>query len=294
MVATTTTTAPAPTRRGRAGAFGAYVGPLLLIYSLALVLPYALMLRMTFNEFSSTFLYRETFTLANYATVLGDPFYLELIARTVWLGLVVSAIALVLGYPVALLIMRSSARTKAVIMTIALSPMLINLVVRTYAWLVILGDTGVVNTTLTGIGLIDAPLPINDNFFAVVVGLVHVYLPLMIISLVGVMDRIDPALIEAGESLGARGHEIWLKILLPLSMPGIGVGLLLVFCHAVSAFVTPALLGGNNVSTVSTVIYDKFTIAINWPIGATLVFVLLVVIFSVIFLHGRLFAEKGY
>lgn len=268
-----------------------YLAPVTLFYLGFLVLPYAMVLRLSLFRFSSMRLYIPEYTLANYAAVLLDPFYLLLIARTVGLGVLVTAICLLLGYPLALRIARAGPPLKGALIAVTLSPLLINLVVRTYAWLVLLGDTGVVNHWLQGLGLIGAPLPLGGNSFSVVVGLVHICLPLMTLSLIGVLERIDVALVDAADSLGASRARVLGRVVLPLSLPGVGAGSLLVFSFAISAFVTPALLGGNRVSTVSTLIYEKFTFSANWPVGATLVMVLLIINFGVVALHGRLFRE---
>lgn len=268
-----------------------YVAPVTIFYVVFLVVPYAMLLRLSLFRFSAMHLYVAEFTLANYAAVMTDPFYLLLTARTIGLGLLVTAISLVLGYPLALTIVRSGPTVKSALIAIALSPLLINLVVRTYAWLVLLGDTGVVNNWLRALGLIGGPLPLSGNMFSVVVGLVHICLPLMALSLIGVLERIDRTLEDAADSLGASRGRILRRIILPLSLPGVGGGSLLVFTFAISAFVTPALLGGNRVATISTLIYEKFTFSANWPVGATLVVVLLVINVAVAMLHGRLFRE---
>jgi putative spermidine/putrescine transport system permease protein len=268
-----------------------YLAPVSVFYLAFLVVPYAMLLRLSLFRFSSMRLYVPEFTLANYVAVMTDPFYLWLMARTVGLGLLVTAVSLVLGYPLALKIVRSGPVLKGALIAIALSPLLINLVVRTYAWLVLLGDTGVINNWLLGLGVIGGPLPLSGNMFSVVVGLVHICLPLMALSLIGVLERIDRTLEDAADSLGASRGRILRRIILPLSLPGVGAGSLLVFSFAISAFVTPGLLGGNRVSTISTLIYEKFTFSANWPVGATLVVVLLVINIGVVALHGRLFRD---
>lgn len=268
-----------------------YLAPAALFYSAFLVVPYAMLLRLSLFRFSGMQLYIPQLTLANYVTVLTDPFYLTLMARTVGLGLLVTLLTLLMGYPLALLIARSGPALKSALIAITLSPLLINLVVRSYAWLVLLGDTGVINTWLKSTGLIATPLPLGSNTFSVVVGLTHIGLPLMVLSLIGVLERMDKALIDAADSLGAGRARILRRIVLPISMPGIGAGSLLVFTFTISAFITPAMLGGNRVSTISTLIYEKFTFSSNWPVGATLVVVLLLINLAVITLHGRLFPE---
>ena len=268
-----------------------YLAPATIFYLVFLVVPYAMLLRLSLFRFSSMRLYIPEFTLINYATVMTDPFYLLLMARTVGLGLLVTVISLVLGYPLALKIVRSGPAMRSALIAVALSPLLINLVVRTYAWLVLLGDTGVVNNWLRALGLISAPLPLSGNMVSVVLGLVHISLPLMALSLIGVLERIDRTLEDAADSLGASRGRILRRIILPLSLPGAAAGSLLVFTFAISAFVTPALLGGNRVSTISTLIYEKFTFSANWPVGATLVVVLLVINLGIVVLHSRLFRE---
>lgn len=275
----------------RRGALLLYLAPVTLFYVVFLILPYAMVLRLSFFRYSSMRLYIPEWTAANYLAAVTDPFYLGLMARTIALGVLVTLVSLLLGYPLALMIARARPAAKGALIAVTLSPLLINLVVRTYAWLVLLGDTGVVNTWLRGLGVIGAPLPLSGNLFAVVVGLVHISLPLMALSLIGVLERIDGALVDAADSLGATRGRILRRIVLPLSLPGVGAGSLLVFSFTISAFVTPALLGGNRVSTISTLIYEKFTFSANWPVGATLVMVLLVINAAVVVLHGRLFRE---
>lgn len=267
------------------------IAPVVIFYLLFLVGPYVALLLLSLYKFSSSALYTTTLTLDNYLSVLGDRFYMAMLGGTILLGIGVTLLTLLLGYPLAMAIVRAGPRMKAFLLIVALSPLLVNLIVRTYAWLVLLGDKGIINAWLMTIGLIAEPLPINNNFVAVTLGLVHVTLPLMVISLVGIMERIDPSLLEAAESLGAGPWRILSKVHFHLALPGVGTGSLLVFCSAISAFVTPRLLGGNRVSTISTVIYEKFMFSMNWPLGATLVFLLLALNLGVIMLHGRLFKE---
>ena len=228
-------------------------------------------------------------TWANYAAVAADPYYQALMGRTLLLSLGVTVATLVLGYPLALTTMRAGPAARAVLTAVTLSPLLINLVVRSYAWLVLLGDAGAVNQALLAAGLIGTPLHLGGNLVSVTVGMVHIGLPLMVLSLSGAMRAIDPALAEAAQSLGATPGRVVRSVTWPLSLPGVGAGSLLVFCFAMSAFVTPAVLGGNRVATVGTAIADKFTVTLNWPVGATLVVFLLAVTLLAVAVHGRVF-----
>jgi putative spermidine/putrescine transport system permease protein len=217
---------------------------------------------------------------------------LALLCKTIALGIFVTVATLLMSYPLAMKIVAARPATKSILLILVLTPLLVNVVVRTYAWLVLLGDNGVINKSLIGIGLISDPLPINRNFISVALGLIHLSLPLMVLSLVSIMEKLDRTLIEAGESLGAGALRVLMKLHFPLCLQGVGTGCLLVFCTVISAFVTPQLLGGNQFSTISTVIYQKFTFSMNWPVGATLVFVLLMLNFTVILFHGYLFKER--
>jgi putative spermidine/putrescine transport system permease protein len=268
------------------------LAPLTGFYALFLLLPYGYMLWLSVMRYNASQFYEPVFTLENYAGVLSDPFYLSLFASTILLGVAVTLATLLMGYPLAMKIVGAGPRIKTLLMVLVLSPLLVNLVVRTYAWLVLLGDNGVINRFLLDLGAISSPLPINRNFVSVMLGLIHISLPLMVLSLVSIMERIDPALMEAGSSLGASSFRLLRKVHFPLALPGVGVGSLLVFCTVISAFVTPQLLGGNRFATVGTVIYQKFTFSMNWPLGATLVFVLLAINAGVIALHGYLFRER--
>lgn len=268
------------------------LAPITGFYALFLILPYGYILWLSSTHYNSTLLFEPTFTLENYVSVLTDPYYLGLLAETVGLGLFVTFVCLLVGYPLAMKIVASRPHIKSLLLMLVMSPLLVNVVVRTYAWLVLLGDNGIVNKGLMNLGLITSPLPISSNFISVAIGLTHLSLPLMVLSLVSIMEKLDMTLIEAGRSLGAGSFRILRKLHFPLCWQGVGTGSLLVFCTVISAFVTPQLLGGNRFSTISTVIYQKFTFSMNWPVGATLVFILLALNFAVILLHGYVFRER--
>lgn len=266
-----------------------FMAPVMLVYLLFLVLPTAQMLRMSLDRFSSLTLFAPDLTLASYTGLFRDSFYVSLFGHTLLLGLLVTLAASLLGYPLAVIVARGPARWRGLLMAIVLSPLLINLVVRSYAWLVLLGDHGVLNQWLTGLGVIDRPLALTGNMLGVVIALTHIGLPLMVLSLASVMGGIDERLLEAAESLGAsRARRFW-KVFFPMALPGLGSGSLLVFCLTVSAFITPQLLGGGRVQTVAGVVYQKFTLSLNWPVGSALVFLLLVLNLGLMTLHGRVF-----
>jgi putative spermidine/putrescine transport system permease protein len=175
----------------------------------------------------------------------------------------------------ALAIWRAPPRRRGLLVIIVISPLLVSIVTRTYGWMVVLGDNGILNSVLRGIGLIDEPLHIMFTQGAVVVGLVHVFLPMMVLSILAVMDKIDPALAQAAQTLGASSFVTFWQITFPLLIPGLTAGVTIVFSLAMSSYVTPALMGGRNSGMLTTLIYQQFVVTYNWHFGAALVVVLL-------------------
>ncbi len=266
--------------------------PIYIYYSIFLVLPYMLMFYLSIQRYDPVELYSNDIDFSNYVDVVTDPFYLGLFARTIGISLFVTVVTVIMGYPLAISITSARGKLKAFMMILVLSPLLVNLVVRSYAWLVLLGDNGVINSAVMALGLTDEPLAINRNWISVSLGLIHISLPLMVLSLVAIMERFDKSVFEAARSLGAGEWRILTRLHMPLALPGIAAGSLLVFCTVISTFVTPQLLGGHRFSTISTVIYQKFTFSLNWPLGATLAFLLLAINALVIFAHGMMFRER--
>lgn len=275
-------------RRRQLRLFAVQMAPVLVFYFLFLILPYATTLTNSFYRPDPVRLIVPEFTLLNYARIVTEEFFLRLTGWTVFIALVVTLVTLVLGYPMAWKIVRSGPRTRSLLLAIVLSPLLVNLVVRTYAWQVVLGESGVINTWLIALGLVDAPLQLSRNVFGVIVGMAQITLPFMVLSLVSTMDTLDRDLFDAAEGLGSTPLRTFLQIVWPLTLPGVSAGAILVFCYSTSAFVTPAVLGGGRVATIATQIYQQFMFSLNWPLGSALVVLLLVVNAAFILALGRL------
>lgn len=218
------------------------------------------------------------FTLKFYGELLGEPAYFRALSNTLEISVLVTVIALLLGYPLAYLMATTTARARSVLMALVLVPFWTSILVRTFAWIVILGNNGIVNRTLIDLGLIDHPMKLLFNMVGVQVGMVHVLLPFMIFPLYGVMSRIDPAVVRVARSLGATPARAFLRVFLPLSMPGVAAGCVLVFLLAIGFYVTPALLGGPGEITLATMIDMMINTLLNWGFAATLGIVLLVVV----------------
>ncbi len=208
-------------------------------------------------------------TLQTYVSYFTDAFSYKIIGASVRLSLLVTTLALVIGYPLAYAlhtrVRRSGAR--AAVALLLFSPLLVSVVVRTYGWFILLASQGLVNTILRAVGLISEPISLLFNHTGVVISLTHILLPFAIFPIYSVMSRLDLSLKEAAHDLGAGWWDTFLRITLPLTMPGIVAGALICFTLALSAFVTPRLLGGGRVQVLPLMVYNN-TVEINWPTGA--------------------------
>ncbi|MDP4506750.1 ABC transporter permease [Nonomuraea turcica] len=261
--------------------------PGLLGLAVSFVLPLAWLLRMSFNRGDSTGLIEETFTLDSYAQFTGDSYYWDMAWETTQLGLGVTVLTVLVSYPIALFLVRTESRAKGLLVALAVAPLLTSSVVRTYGWLVLLGNQGVVNQALLGTGLIDQPLALINNRLGVYVALVEIMMPYMILALLAGFGRFNPELEHAAQSLGANRWRTFWRIVWPLGMPGVLTGALLVFVLTISSFVTPRLVGGGKVFYLATEIYDQATATLNWPFAAAIAFILLALFAVVIVIYQR-------
>jgi putative spermidine/putrescine transport system permease protein len=213
-------------------------------------------------------------TLANFAELLRTPVYAKVLWITLRISLVVTVVVLLLGYPVAYLLARLSPARGNLLMILVLLPFWSSILVRSYAWMVLLGRNGIINQLLLWSGVIDTPLRLLNTTLAVYVAMVHVLLPFMILPLYAVLRGIDANLMRAAASLGARPATVFRRIVLPLSLPGISAGCLLVFILALGFYITPALVGGPRDLMMAILIQQEID-HFNWPLGSALGVVLL-------------------
>jgi putative spermidine/putrescine transport system permease protein len=227
-------------------------------------------------------------TLENYTYILGDSFYLEIIGRTLGLGLIVVVATLLIGYPLAYFLARTRSRFRPWLIVLVVFPLLLNLVVRSFGWIVLLANRGLINDWLVSLGLIETPIKLLFNFTGLLIGLSHIFLPFMVLVLIGTIQNIPRDVEEAALTLGASRREVLTKVTLPLSLPGILSGSILVFVLTISALVTPRLLGGPTYQVMSTLIFDEFLKVLNWPRGAAMAFILTVIVLVLVWASGRL------
>jgi len=261
-------------------------GPALFVIVVFVLAPYLNIVLMSFRPPSTTAIHGRGFTTANYARVLTDTLYLGLLADTLRYALLTTMICLVLGFPVAAHLARTASRWRGLLYAAVLSPLLTGVVIRCFGWIVLLANQGLVNQVLTLVGL--GPYRLMYNGIGVTVALVHVFLPFMILPIMNAIQSIDPRLGEAARTLGASRVRIFVRVLLPLSMPGIQSGVILVFVLSASAYIIPMLLGGGQVQTIATVVVQQLMGGLLWPFGAALALVLSTTALLVIALFAAL------
>jgi len=243
---------------------------LLFLAPLAIICFYSALTRGTYGGFSLPW------TLESYAR-LFDPLYVRILGRSFWIAGVSTFFCLLLGFPLALFISRSGER-KNLYLTLVMLPFWTSFLVRTYAWLFILRDTGLLNTLLQKIGLIHDPVPLLYNDGAVILGLVYGFLPFMVLPLYASLERLDPNLLEAAADLGARPFATLWRVTIPLCSPGIRAGFILVFIPCLGAYLTPDLLGGGKSVMVGNLVQNQFTTARDWPFGSAMSLALMAIV----------------
>lgn len=257
------------------------------------LLPLFFLFITSFKTFDAASGIGNDWTLQNYIKFLSDTFYLGVVWRTVKIALLTTLIAIVISYPVAYQITKAKGKNKNYLTLLVLSPLLISMVIRCYGWVILLNNNGVINNTLLELGWIDKPLTLLYTETSVVIGMVHVLFPYMVLSIMGSLERIDPSVIRASQNLGASPFRTFFSIVLPLTLPGIFAGSVMVFSLGVSSFVTPAILGGPQVKLMSFLTYEQVAVMLNWPYGSAIGFILIfIATFSIIIYSKLLTATK--
>ncbi|MCJ1902949.1 MULTISPECIES: ABC transporter permease [Paracoccus] len=265
------------------------IAPLLLVLLLSFVVPLVLLLPTSFQEYQpGQGMVAGSFTWENYLRIATDGYYREVVLRTLALGLGVTVLCLLTGYPVAYLIVRGHPRWRLPLTLLVIFPLMLNLVVRSFGWIVLLTNRGVVNNLLIDLGLIERPLKLMFNMTGLLIGLTHIYLPFMVLMLVAALQNVPRDVEAAAATLGSsRTHVFW-SVTLPLTAPGIIGGSILVFVLTISALVTPRMLGGPTYQVMATLIYDEYMQLLDWPSGSALSFALAASTLVIIWLSSRM------
>ena len=239
------------------------------------------------HPYSPTKVFLPNLTFDNYLRIF-DLYYVRLFGRTLRLGLITTAVCVVLGYPLAYCLARARPRRQAVGLFLLIMPLMVSAVIRIFGWIVILCRKGLVNQALVVLGL--EPVKLLYSETAVVIGLVNIFVPFMVLPIMASIERISPSLEEAAQNLGADWYRMFRRVILPLSLPGLISGCLLVYRLSISAFVTPALMGNSRERMAGQQIYDEVLVSFNWPGASSLSLTLVLVTAALMF--GALFATR--
>jgi len=251
------------------------VAPACLFTLILLLWPLASTVLYSFYTYSAELIYLPVLTAANYLR-FADSFYINVLWRTFRMALLATVFCALLGYPVAYFLARTRSRYRSLFLFLVVTPLMVGIVVRTYGWIILLSREGLVNRLLMVLGLRSEPVRFLGTEGAVVAGLIDVLLPLMILPLMSAIIKISPVQEEAATVLGARPWQTFFRVVLPLSVPGLLSGCLLVFSLSMGALATPMYLGGARNQTIATLIWGNMLTSFNWPFGSTLAVILMV------------------
>lgn len=255
----------------------ALLAPALALVLIALVLPTLILVRYSFNKFDPSELMIETITLQNYVNLFRNSYFHSVIGITISIAGLSTVSAIALGFPVAYRLARTQSRYKSVFVIATVFPLLVGNVVRAAGWMAFLGHKGFLGVLLAWFGMESDSFNLMNTWAAVFVGTLSVVLPFMILILQGVLENIDFSLEEAGANLGASPFDVFTKIIFPLALPGVSAGAVLVFILCMNAYTTPFLLGGPAFKMMAPALYQQITVAMNWPFGAALAVLLMIV-----------------
>lgn len=261
--------------------------PFALWICLLIILPHIGIIRLSLREKVAPRVYE--FGFANYLDFLNEPIYWNTLLRTGSMSLLVTALALLIGFPIAYYIAKlASNRTRGALFLICLIPLWVSDLIRAFGWILLLRETGVVSSFLQWTGIVDQPVEFLYNDVTVIVGLVYTVMLFMIVPLVSTLDGMDNSMIEAGYNLGGNGFTVLRRIIVPYAMPGIVSGCIVVFMLTAGSYLTPILLGGKNSSWFTEQIYNQFITRFNWEAGAAFGILLLLFTSTVIWLGLKL------
>jgi putative spermidine/putrescine transport system permease protein len=268
-------------------------GPALLIFIVMLVVPMLMTLILSFNSFDFYGGIKQDFGWHNYLEVIQDSYFHIIFLRTYGIAIAVTFICALIGAPEAYILNRMSKNWRSLCLLAILGPLLISVIVRTLGWALLIGNNGVINEILLGIGIIDTPVKMMFTTTSIVVALVHVLVPFMVLSVWTTLQKLDPQVESAALSLGASHFTTLRRVILPQVMPGVLAGSLIVFALTASAFATPSILGGRRLKVVATTAYDEYLNTLNWPLGAAIAVILLIANVVVVMSYNR-YVERKY
>jgi spermidine/putrescine transport system permease protein len=259
----------------------------MLWLSLFFVAPLFIVLIVSFSKRSLLGVVEYDFNLDNYRRIFTDTVYLRILWRSLWLAIVNTVLCLVIAYPFAFYIARQTPQRQNFLIFLVMIPFWTNFLIRTYALIFILRDTGLINNILIGLGVIDEPLVIMFTQSAVMIGLLYGYLPFAVLPLYASIEQLDFNYIQAAQDLGANNVQIFLRIILPLTMPGVIAASIITFIPTLGAYVTPDLMGGSNTYLIGNLLQQQFMTVRDWPFGSALGFILMLMVLGATMIYFR-------
>ena len=268
------------------------VGPATLFVVVSLLVPIAILFRYSLNAFVPGQFMVDALTMENYAKFFSDPYYVNILFRTVRVATICTFICLIFGFPLAYVLARSQSRFKNIFIILVVLPLFVGNAVRAAGWMVSLGNKGFFNQMMISLGIIDKPIEIMYTEAAVLIGIIAVNLPYMVLTLQSVIEGIPPMIEEAAFSLGANPTRMALRVLWPLALPGMLAGGILTFILAMNAYATPVLLGGPKFQMMGPLVYGQFAQQNNWPFGGAISFILMAATIILMFSANQLVQRR--
>lgn len=274
------------TRQNR-GILSFLLTPAVLWLGLFFVVPLIIVLVVSFSKRSLLGIVEYDFNLNNYYRAFTDTIYLRILWKSVWLALLTTGVCLVIAYPFAFYIARQPPHRQNLFIFLVMIPFWTNFLIRTYALIFILRDTGLINNVLISLGVIDEPLVIMFTQTAVIIGLVYGYLPFAILPLYASIEQLDFNYVQAAQDLGANNVQVFLRVILPLTMPGVIAASIITFIPTLGTYVTPDLMGGSNTFLIGNLLQQQFMTVRDWPFGSALGIVLMFMVLGATMLYFR-------
>jgi ABC-type spermidine/putrescine transport system permease subunit I len=276
-----------PLRRERL-AMGLVILPPILYLLILYVLPAVIMLTYSFWTIDQNYQLVPAWNFEEYQYFTTQPAYTQILIRSFQMALLNSIISLLVAYPLAYFLSRYARhRWKNLLLVMLIAPAWTSFLIRIYAWMLILGDNGLINFTLRGLNLINEPLPLLFNQTSLLIGLLYVYLPYMLLPIYASLEKINPSLLEAAQALGANPLRVFVRVTLPLSLPGVVAGCMITFIPTLGEYVAPAILGGRTGYMYGNLIAEQFSI-FDWPLGAAMAAILLACVLALVLVFSRL------
>lgn len=266
----------------------AFVSPALLVIAALIIFPLACLGVYSIWSLDSNGEIVPKFTLVTWQSFFADDFFSSILLKTLWLSFGATLVAAILAYGPAYFLTLVGKKWRGPLVALLFLPSWISYVVRTMSWLPVLGKTGLINSALLSMGVINAPLPLLYNQFSVYLGLVHFVLPLMILNIFIGLQTVDPNVIAAARTLGARAFFTFVTTIFPLALPGLAAGCLLSFILCLGAFITPMILGGPGSTYFSNLLYETIISQLDWPTGAMLSLIIVALLIVLVSIYGRM------